>query len=213
MKYLANAMRAQALRALNANIATARLGTVDGYDPNRHSVKVKLQPEGATTGWLPLLTPWAGNEYGCFIAPLLGDQMMVVFQEGDVDAGVAIGMLHSDVDRPLVVQGGECWLVHKTGSLVKLTNDGKATVSDKAGTTIVLNGDGTATLTATGGLTVDANVQVNGNLTASGNLADVNGAHGTLAALRTDYDAHTHTVPNVLNGTGTATTSAPSPTI
>lgn len=164
--------------AQSHQIAYMRVGTVASYDPSNYTVKVALQPEGAVTGWLPLVSAWVGNGWGMFSPPSIGDQIEVQFHDGDFDAGVACQRFFNDQARPLSVPGGEFWLVHKLGALVKLTNDGKVTITDKAGSTAVLNGDGTATVTASGGLTLNANTQINGNLSVSGNV----GAGGTVTA-------------------------------
>jgi phage baseplate assembly protein V len=158
--------------------ATMRVGTVTSYDPSNYSVKVALQPEGALTGWLPLVSPWTGGGWGMFSPPTIGDQIEVQYHDGDFDAGVACQRFFNDKNRPLPVPSGEFWLVHKLGALLKLSNDGKVTITDKAGSTVVLNGDGTGTATFAGGLTVNANTQLNGNLNVSGNV----GAGGTVTA-------------------------------
>ena len=72
-------------------------------------------------------------------------------------------------------------MVHATGSFLKLRNDGSVA--------------GQATL-----WTLSGDIHLTGNLVASGNVSDQGGSHGTLAQLRTIYDAHVH--PNVQNGPG-----------
>jgi hypothetical protein len=83
--------------------------------------------------------------------------------------------------QPPQAPSGELWLVHQTGSFLKLHNDG--TVGGKAS---VWNLTGT--------------IQLTGNLVASGDISDQSGAHGTLGRLRTIYDEHVH--PDVQNGPG-----------
>ena len=181
MRKLLNAVRLQAQMAANDRAVT-RIGLVDSYDPNTYAVKVRLQPENAITGWLPLLSPWIGNSWGIFAPPTIGDMIEVHFQEDDPNVGFAGQRFYNDSDRPLAVVSGEFWLVHQSGAYFKLTNDGKVTARDKAGSTVVMNGDGTGTMSFAGGLTIDANVQVNGYVHASG---DVVGAGVSL-------DSHVH---------------------
>lgn len=107
-----------------AERAATRVGLVSSYDPTNYCVKVRLQPEDAETGWLPLLSPWVGNGWGLFAPPTTGDMIEVHFQEGDTEAGFACQRFFNDSDRPLTVQSGEFWLVHKSGSLLKFHNDG-----------------------------------------------------------------------------------------
>lgn len=123
MQKMMNQMRAEALRAL-ANRAKTRLGLVTSYDPGAYCVKVTIEPEGTETGWLPLLSPWVGNEWGLFAPPTIGDMVELSFQEGDTEAGIAGARFFSDANRPLPVPSGEFWLVHQSGSMVKFLNDG-----------------------------------------------------------------------------------------
>lgn len=168
---LQNAIRTQAIAA--ANLRTfPRLGTISGYDPSRPAVKVMLQPEQNETGWIPLGSIWAGNGWGMFAAPPLGIQVEVTYIDGNIDAGVVGLRYFSDVDQAIAVQSGEFWLVHARGQFVKLTNDGKLTVSDGKGATVALNGDGTITSAATtwnhtGTLNVTGDVNVSDTLTAT----------------------------------------------
>jgi phage baseplate assembly protein V len=157
---------------------TMRLGIVMGFEPVDYQAKVKILPEGIITGFLPVVSPWASNGWGMFAPPSEGDYVEVQFHDGDMNSGVVCQRYFNNQNRPLPVPSGEFWLVHKLGALVKLTNDGKVTITDKAGSTAILNGDGTATVTASGGLTVNANTQINGNLSVSGNI----GAGGTVTA-------------------------------
>ena len=60
------------------------------------------------------------------------------------------------------MESGEFWLVRENGQFVKLTNDGKLTVSDGHGASVALNGAGTVsssgTWTHTGDMTVTGNI-------------------------------------------------------
>lgn len=129
MKGLLNAMK---LQAQQAGPALMRVGTVTSYDPANYAVKVSLQPEGATTGWLPILTPWSGNGWGLFAPPTPGDLVEVQFHDGDFNAGVACLRFFNDGQRPLNVASGELWLVHASGAYLKLTNDGKVLMNATA---------------------------------------------------------------------------------
>jgi phage gp45-like len=86
----------------------------------------------------------------------------VAFINGDLNAGYIEGRFWNDEDRPLVMESGEFWLVHENGQFVKLTNDGKLTVSDGDGASVALNGAGTVsssgTWTHTGDVTVTGNI-------------------------------------------------------
>jgi hypothetical protein len=55
---LRNHMRQEAQRA-TAHFTFPRAGIVTHYDPDHHTVRVLLQPEGIQTGYLPIAEPSA----------------------------------------------------------------------------------------------------------------------------------------------------------
>jgi phage baseplate assembly protein V len=122
--HLQNTMRLQAMMQESGK-ARARYGIVSSFDPKRYCAKVKLQPSGKETGWLPVGTPWAGNGWGLFAPPPIGTLVKLEFPEGVTDVGVITASFYNDQDRPLSVEVGEIWLVHEDGAYLKLTNDGK----------------------------------------------------------------------------------------
>ena len=157
MKQLLNIVKLHAIQAVNTRAFT-KLGNIVGYDPNMYAVKVAIQPAGNQTGWIPLLTPWAGNGWGMFCAPNLGDQVEIQFQEGDYDAPISCMRFYTDANRPLSVPSGEFWLVHKSGSMLKFHNSGL----------IEINTPTDLSVTAGGSVTVNApQTNINGNLVIS----------------------------------------------
>lgn len=159
MEALLNHMRRAAMEAGSSRAAT-RHGIVDGYDPNAYAVKVRLQPDDTLTDWIPLKSPWVGNGWGLFVAPLVGDAVEVSFQEDDGGVGSVGWRFFNDADRPLPVPAGEAWLVHQSGSSIKLTTDGKLTMTDGSGTVLALSNDGKVRIT--GDLIVSGEVTGNG---------------------------------------------------
>ncbi|UZJ58547.1 phage baseplate assembly protein V [Pseudomonas sp. KU26590] len=135
----------------------SRSGTISGYDPGSHCVKVTIQPEGYDTGWIQLAALGVGNGWGVMVGPQIGDEVSVAFDDGDPNLGKVTGRYFSDVSPPPAVQSGETWIVHKSGSLLKFHNDGS----------VELVAVGVATYTATlhqfhGPVAVDNNVTVTG---------------------------------------------------
>jgi len=169
MAELTNVMRLQALRATAGKISS-RIGQVISYNHAKFTVKVALQPDGLESGWLPIASPWTGNGWGMFAAPNIGDLVIVGFTSDDLNAGIVLGRLYYQDNRPLDVLTGEFWLVHSKGQSVKLTNDGKLTVSDGQGATAAFNGDGTISSQGTWSHAGDFNVN-NGNVNVGGNVA------------------------------------------
>lgn len=147
-----------------------RFGLVSSFDPNAYAARILIQPENVLTGWLPVLSPWVGAGWGLGAPLSPGAQVLVIAQEADAENGVVVGCVWSAVDKPVPAPAGELWLVHQTGSYLKLHNDGSIAMQAPV-------------------------VNVTGNLVVSGDISDQGGAHGTLGAFRTAYDGHTHTVP------------------
>ena len=122
-----NALKAQAT-ALDRSQGQARFGVVASADPARHAVRVRLQPEGVLTGWLPVTSPWVGAGWGVFCLPSPGDQVLVVAQEGEAEHGVVVGGCFSDPRPPPQAALGELVLRHASGTMLRLANDGTVRV-------------------------------------------------------------------------------------
>jgi len=118
-----NALKAQA-GAMDAAQGQARFGLVSSVDPAQFTARVQLQPEGVLTGWLPILSAWVGNGWGMVCLPAPGDQVLVLAQEGQADQGVVVAAAYSGSMPAPVAPMGEFWLVHQSGSFIKLCNDG-----------------------------------------------------------------------------------------
>jgi phage baseplate assembly protein gpV len=162
MERFLNAVKAHA-SALDRAQGQPRFGVVASVDPARYAARVTLQPENVMTGWLPVLSAWVGAGWGMVCPPSPGDQVLVLAQEGDADNGVIVGRSFSDTARGPAAPPGELWLVHGSGSYLRLQNDG----------TVRVQGD----------------LHVAGNIFASGDVSD---SHGTMSTFRGDYNVHTH---------------------
>jgi uncharacterized protein involved in type VI secretion and phage assembly len=127
-KDLLNMMRREALK-VSGQQSLVRMGIVSSYDADHYAAKVRIQPEGHETGWLPVATPWVGNGWGLFAPPTEGDVVDVHFQEGGREAAFVSLRFFGDEAPPLSVPSGEFWLVHKSGSFVKFHNDGSVELS------------------------------------------------------------------------------------
>lgn len=183
--------------SLSARGSRCRVGLVSSYDPANYCAKVRIMPEDVETGWLPITSPWVGDGWGLFAPPTVGDMVEVQFQEDDIEAGFIVGRFYNDSDRPLPVESGEFWLVHKSGSFLKFHNNGSvelhtaedldvtvlanANVSIEGDANVTVAGDtsvavtgnitsSAAQFTHTGPLTVNGNVQINGTENVSGKI-------------------------------------------
>jgi len=204
MNHLVNQMM-QRMGAQAAGTFTARMGTVSAYDPGNYAIKAVIEPEGVETGFMPLLSPWVGANWGAFFAPEIGAQVLILFQEGSSQVPIAALFAFSTAMPPVAVPSGEMLLQHQSGSLLHFDSGGNVTMTANAAMT--LNAPAGCTINAN--TTINGNVQTNGNIQASQNISDQNGAHGSVASLRGAYDGHTHGGVQ----TGGGNTSTPSATV
>ena len=130
MDSLLNALKAGAA-AQDSAVGQPRFGLVSSVDTARGIVRVTLQPEGMLTGWLPLATAWVGPGWGLACPPAPGDQVLVLPEGGAGQPGAVIARTWSTQAPPPAAPVGEFWLVHRSGSFLKLSNDG----------TVQINGD------------------------------------------------------------------------
>jgi hypothetical protein len=129
MDAIFNRMRLEAQR-VNATHAKTRLGLIDAYDPGSYSIKVRLQPDNTITSWMQLGALAVGPGYGIMIGPEIGQQIEIEFQEGGHEVPIAGLRFFDNVNSPSATglsgpPSGEWWLVHKSGSQFKFTNDGR----------------------------------------------------------------------------------------
>lgn len=123
MERLINAFKGHS-GAQDALAGQPRFAKVTSVDPQLGTVRVQLQPEGVLTGWLPVLSAWVGCGWGLSCPPSPGDQVLVIPQEGDAENGVVVGRIWSQDATMPQTPVGELWLTHKSGSSIRLVNDG-----------------------------------------------------------------------------------------
>jgi phage gp45-like len=123
MERILNALKQHA-GAMDQGTSQPRFGTVTSVNSTTATARVSLQPEGVLSGWLPLLSPWVGAGWGICCPPSPGDQVLVLGQEGNADHGIIVGRAFSNTQPPPAAPVGELWLVHRSGSFIKLLNDG-----------------------------------------------------------------------------------------
>lgn len=173
MRGLVNALKIAARMADQPQIV--RVGTITAYDDTgTGAVKVMIQPNAGETGWIPLLSPWIGAGWGMVCAPSIGDPVEVHFELGSTSAGFAGLRFFNDSQRAPPAKSGEFWLVHKTGSALKFTNDGNVALVAANDLNVTVGGNLTASVT--GNLTAEvggnAQIDVDGSITASAGSLD-----------------------------------------
>lgn len=125
---LSNAIKSHAA-SLDQSTGQIKYGTVTSVNTQTGMARVMIQPDSVLSGWLPVLTQWIGDGWGMICPPSPGDQVLLVPQEGDVEQGIIIGRVFSRQSMPPAAPVGELWLVHKSGSSLKLCNDGTIRVT------------------------------------------------------------------------------------
>jgi len=75
----------------------------DNKDPSklgRVKVKLPILSEQETTHWIPIVMPGAGKNRGWFFIPEPEDEVLVLFEHGDLNRGMIIGSLWNGKDAP-----------------------------------------------------------------------------------------------------------------
>lgn len=167
-----------------SGVRTLMMGVTTSVDQGNSAVKATYQPANVESGFMPHMTPLAGNGTGIIAIPPPGVQVVIGHEQGDAQAGVVLGCIWDNNNRPpAAYKPGEVWLASLGGAIFKVTNDGNVTMIG-------------GTITLTGAVTINGDVTVNGKVTATG--------EGTFAGGHT-VSAHTHGGVSA----GLASTAAP----
>src|ERR1043165_7754128 len=96
------AQRASKLRGVQLAIV---VDNKDGEGNPGYRVKVKFPwlNEQDTSFWARIAIPMAGNDRGTYFLPENDDQVLVVFEHGDIDRPIVIGALWSKKQEPVEV--------------------------------------------------------------------------------------------------------------
>lgn len=77
-------------------IVTAKV--TDNCDPDklgRIKVKYEWRDSNDESDWIRIMTPMAGNQMGVYFLPEVDDEVVVAFQNGDINAPIVLGSLWS----------------------------------------------------------------------------------------------------------------------
>jgi uncharacterized protein involved in type VI secretion and phage assembly len=154
----------------------------NNQDPDklgRIKVKMPLISSDDESHWARVATLMAGKERGAFFLPEVDDEVLVVFEQGDVNAPYVIGALWNGVDTPPETnsdgKNNIRVIKSRSGHIIRLTDeDGKekieiidkseknSLVFDTANNTITITSEKDITLSATKGtIKLDAkNIEV-----------------------------------------------------
>jgi uncharacterized protein involved in type VI secretion and phage assembly len=134
----------------NDRVFEAVVGVVtDNKDPDKLGrVKVKFPTLSAedSSGWAPIASVGAGKDRGWFFLPEVDDEVLVMFEHGDMRRPVVVGALWNGVDSPPEQNGGgneRRTIVSRAGSRITFDDDGgTVTLEDGGGAgKVVISGD------------------------------------------------------------------------
>ena len=116
--------------AHTAATGLARHGIVISVDPVNHAIKVRVEPDGVESGWIPDAAIAAGGlKIAC--PSEVGTQVLLLPVEGDAEHPVVIGRLFDTVATVPVspatsqpVQPGEIGVFLSSGPFLHLTSSG-----------------------------------------------------------------------------------------
>lgn len=153
-----------------AGMISVRLGLVSSYDgrEGQHLVKVRLQPDDIETGWLPINLLLPGQGWGIYAGPAIGDQALILFAEGDINAGICAGFLGSNEDPPPAVPSGEIHVLHKDGAKLKFLPNGEVDLIAPGGLFVTADTTITGKLHVTDDVTLDKALNVAGSAAFTG---------------------------------------------
>jgi uncharacterized protein involved in type VI secretion and phage assembly len=168
---------------VRSNVDPFGLGRVQVYLP--HLSDENLSP------WVRVSAPFAGRDAGAFFLPNVGDEVLVAFEQGDVNRPLVVGSFWGGLSSPPEANRGGLNLVRMirtpTGHMLKFDDapgTGAVTVESAAGARVVLEGDGSVrveaaksiALAAKSGVTLDAGAgdvaikAANVNVTVTGKM-------------------------------------------
>lgn len=159
-----------------AQMGVSRHATVSAVNPAEGLVKVTYDEGETQSGWLPTAQHAAGNGWGVVTLPVVGTQVFVAPDMGDIRHGVVLGAVHSTqqpigtITPYMATEGvplvpGEPTFRHEDGASFRLT----ATGPESSGLW-----------------------KHTGDMLVSGAIRDMNATHGSLDDLRHAYNIHFH---------------------
>jgi phage baseplate assembly protein V len=70
--------------------------------------------------WVPVAAPMAGAGRGVFMMPEVGDEVVVGFQQGDLDQPIVLGFMWNGVDQPPAADARERMIASNNGHKIRL---------------------------------------------------------------------------------------------
>jgi phage baseplate assembly protein V len=159
-------------------VVIGRVREVAGDEMSISRVKVELPfiGDGELSGWARVAVPMAGSSYGTYFIPNVGDEVLVAFEQGDVNTPYVLGALWNASARPPVASPLEQhWMIKtRAGNTIDLAEQPPSiTIETPSGQKIEMSAEGIKIKTGTSSVELTADgVTVKGtNLNLTGTAA------------------------------------------
>jgi uncharacterized protein involved in type VI secretion and phage assembly len=117
----------------------------DNKDPTklgRVKIKVPVLSEADTSWWAPIVMMGAGKNRGWFFIPEVDDEVLVLFEQGDINRPLVVGALWGGKDKPPDKNGGG-----NPRRMIKSREGSKITFDDEQEKLIFEDGKGKGRIT------------------------------------------------------------------
>lgn len=133
----------------------------DEMSISRVKVELPFIGDGEQSGWARVAVPMAGSSYGTYFIPNIGDEVLVAFEQGDINAPYILGSLWNASARPPVASPLEQhWMIKtRSGSTIDIAEQPPSiTIETPSGQKIEMSAQGITVKTGTSSveLTADA---------------------------------------------------------
>ena len=202
-----------------AGVQTAII--VDNNDPDKMGrVKVSFQWDSGNTNsfWARVVQPMAGNNYGVYFVPEIGDEVLVAFSNNNLDHPVVLGSMYNGEKKQV-----DCYDADNYIKNIKTKGGNEIKFSDKPGEEevliiskkdsenkiiLTLKDNGKITIQSIGKIELIApEIDLHANKTLSLKGGEVN-ITGTKINIKSDSDLNLKGVQTKINGSGTVDVSA-----
>jgi uncharacterized protein involved in type VI secretion and phage assembly len=117
----------------------------DNKDPSklgRVKLKMMILSDKDSTHWVPIIMQGAGKNRGWFFIPEVDDEVLVMFEQGDINRPLVVGALWGGKDKPPDKNPGP-----NPRKVIKSRSGGKVTFDDEKNKIILEDGTGKGKVT------------------------------------------------------------------
>ena len=151
----------------------------DPKNQGRVRAKLKSRPGEPVSQWAPIARPLASGGFGLFWQPVVGDAVILGFEEGILERPYVVGAIYTGDNAPPVTEEKQRVIRSESGHEIMLDDtEGAETIviTDKTGSTITMESTG-VTIETSGDLTLkgtNINIEASAQLTGKGSPVHLN---------------------------------------